>query len=443
MGSGKQILKVSFYVTLTVAVFAIIFVMFLINTGSSDAKIAEKEEIPTFTPFTKTADNEIVETKDYFLDKYRSKSSLQNADIVEIKSSDDFNRDIPYEVDEKAGVIYKRVYSGRRINVAVTGVDSRLGSRYKHADANHVLSILPDQGIVEIYSVPRDTYADVGLEDSTLNKLAVLRAKNGRTAYLTEMARITGLDRIHYWMEVGFSQAIGIIEWLGYKNSHNTLQVLRSRKVFDGGDWQRTYTQGQFIKQSLLKSYNNYSGVFGDVVLLGGLSLVDTNIDLADVKEILRQLRKNNFGKEDDVTVSVRPQFKFRYKKFDFDDAETIAYLQGQVDSDDSSKVDISELVAGKLTARIAKAREKQKYPWKVISLLDTYFDQKAWLQISDKQERHEIREELKTLLAGAYRKRNNNDKANEIEEVIDRESKMFIMNLNIDDPFMTQEEIK
>ena len=107
-------------------------------------------------------------------------------------------------------------YRGRRINIAITGVDSRLGDRYKHADANHVLSILLDSGKIEIISVPRDTPVDAGFEDSTgQNKLTVSRATLGRNGYLRELANIAKVDKIHYYVEFGFSQAMGIIDWLG------------------------------------------------------------------------------------------------------------------------------------------------------------------------------------------------------------------------------------
>jgi hypothetical protein len=106
---------------------------------------------------------------------------------------------IKYGIDDNAGKNIRRIYKGRRINIALTGLDSRMGRRDNHADANHILSVLLDSGLVEIISIPRDTYADAGYDDTTgQNKLTVVRAAKGRKTYLKELARIAGLDRIHF-----------------------------------------------------------------------------------------------------------------------------------------------------------------------------------------------------------------------------------------------------
>src|SRR5690606_22561560 len=146
--------------------------------------------------------------KEYETRKALNQLNSGDVEYSVIRTSKNFNQDIPFTLDDKAGVVYKKLYNGRRINICVTGVDSRLGTRYKHADANHVISILIDKGEVEITSVPRDTYADAGMPDTTnQNIIAVLRAKYGRKAYLRRMAQIAELDTIHYYMEFGFSQA--------------------------------------------------------------------------------------------------------------------------------------------------------------------------------------------------------------------------------------------
>ena len=119
----------------------------------------------------------------------------------------------PSGFDPNAGKNIRRIFNGRRINIAVIGVDSRLGDHYKHADANHVLSIIIDSSAIEITSIPRDTYADCGYHDSTnQNKITVMYAAKGRDEYLKEIASIADLDKIHYYIEVGFSQSNEILE---------------------------------------------------------------------------------------------------------------------------------------------------------------------------------------------------------------------------------------
>jgi anionic cell wall polymer biosynthesis LytR-Cps2A-Psr (LCP) family protein len=114
--------------------------------------------------------------------------------------SDNKQSNIVYLIDKEAGSS-KSTTGGRRINIAVTGLDGRIGRLSKLADANHVISILIETGQIEIISVPRDTYVDLGYdEDDTLNlnKLTICRAKKGRKEYLVALAEITKVNKIHY-----------------------------------------------------------------------------------------------------------------------------------------------------------------------------------------------------------------------------------------------------
>ncbi|HCN05331.1 MAG TPA: hypothetical protein DIS79_06895, partial [Bacteroidetes bacterium] len=168
--------------------------------------------------------------------------------------------------------------SGKVVNVMITGVDSRLGDPMGHADANHLLRFWLDSGCVEIISIPRDTYFDAGFEDSTgLNKLTNVRANRGRTTYLKAICEIVGVPKIDYYVEFGFSQAIGLLELLGYKeNASGTLRVLRSRQAYSAGDFQRVYNQGQFIRQALLRNFERTDGFLGEVAIRAALMLVET-----------------------------------------------------------------------------------------------------------------------------------------------------------------------
>ena len=52
---------------------------------------------------------------------------------------------------------------GNKISVLITGIDSRLGSNLKHADANHLVNIFFDTGFIEIISMPRGHISRCGI----------------------------------------------------------------------------------------------------------------------------------------------------------------------------------------------------------------------------------------------------------------------------------------
>lgn len=435
----KNIIKHLSIITVLFFITIVGLLIFVFNIFSEPTEDFAKENSPTtFSPFIRTSSNTIVNRKQFELDKAK-KAAKNNKEFSVIRTSKDFNKDIPFTIDKKAGVVYKKQYNGRRVNICITGVDSRMGSNFKHADANHVLSILIDKGEIEITSIPRDTYADAGMPDTTnFNTIAVLRPAKGRRAYLSRIAQIAELDTIHYYMEFGFSQAMGIIEWLGYENSKQTLQVLRSRKVFGGGDWQRTYNQGKFMKQAMLKSFNNYGGIFGDLVLMGGLSLTETNLTSGTLNSILKKLKESEFGESDDIVLRVRPEFAYEYKNFDFNDKEIIAHMSAKVEEYSGSKngtkqVSTDSLVINQLNQAINKAirADSTGQDNLTINTLKTYFQQKVWLQITNKNTRHHYRETMKNLLMSAYNKKNDSTSAAKIQKLIEQESNLFLNSKN------------
>lgn len=436
--SKKTLKRLSIITALFFLAIAGILV-FVFKTYTNPTELfANNNSTSTFSPFVRTGNNTIVNRKQHELDE-ANKAAGDNKEFSIVRTSSDFNKDVPFTIDKKAGVVYQKQYDGRRINICVTGVDSRMGSNFKHADANHVISILIDKGEIEITSIPRDTYAEAGMPDTTnQNILAVLRPARGRKAYLKRVAQIAELDSIHFFVEFGFSQAMGLIEWLGYDNSKQTLQVLRSRKVFGGGDWQRTYNQGKFMKQAMLKSFNNYGGMFGDLVLMGGLSLTETNLTSGTLSAILKKLKDNDFGQSEDITVRVRPNFAYEYKNFDFDDKEIIAHMSAKVDqysgtNPGSSHLSMDSVVIKQLNSAIKKAirADSTGQATLTINALKTYFDQKIWLQITDKNSRHHYRETMKNLLISAYNKKKDPVSAERVQKQIEQETNLFLNNKN------------
>ncbi len=373
------------------------------------------------------------QAKDSMYSQATMPDALDKDTMEVIRVSSPEGADIPYGEDHEAGSSnVKRVYTGRRINIAVTGIDGRIGVPTKHADANHVISILLDSGKIEITSVPRDTPADAGYpEGHAQNKLTITRAAKGREAYHKELARIAKVDRIHHWVEVGFSQVMGILEFLGYEDAGSTLQVLRSRKALGGDDYQRCYNQGQFIRQMILRHFNKFTGFGGEVVLRGGLSIVDTDLDFETVKMILDALEKHNFpGSREDVFVKVRPPVNIKYKQYDFTDYSIMEALSGKIKRinekkgmADDKKRD-AEVILEKAVDKAVK--DSSKSPASVIKGLGRFFEQRAWFQVKDQAERNRLRDQVCIMLINAYGKKGEKDKARQVLLVLQNEKALF-----------------
>lgn len=341
-------------------------------------------------------------------------------------------------MDPNASESRFKQYRGRRINIAITGVDSRLGDRYKHADANHVLSILLDSGKIEIISVPRDTPVDAGFEDSTgQNKLTVSRATLGRNGYLRELANIAKVDKIHYYVEFGFSQAMGIIDWLGYKDKASTLQVLRSRTGLGGDDYQRCYNQAQFIRQNIIRNFDKLSGVTSSILVPSLLMIVETNLTSANAFSIIDALEKNGFGDLADITVQVRPQMFTKFKVYDFTNDETVSNLKQKIESfnkyrankfgDTTKSINVQNKVVGRLSNLIKNnTADTLKNPTKVIQNLSVVFEQKAWLQVIDSTKRVDFRNKITELLIVSHTKKKNLEEAQKIKNYLELEKKLY-----------------
>lgn len=346
-----------------------------------------------------------------------------------IRVSNNSDLDAPYDIDTEAGKV-KRIFNGRRINISIIGVDSRLGSSYKHADANHVLSLLLDEGKIEITSIPRDTPCDAKQEDSTQNKLTVLYPALGRNAYLKEVAKIAELDQIHYWIELNFSQARGILELLGFKNSGTTLQMLRSRTVIADNDYQRVYNQAQFIKQVILKHFDKMTGFFAPILIRGGLTIVNSNITYSIAENLLKQLKNSGFPKNpDDIIIRIRPPIKIKYKIYDYFDETTLKLLTQKIENHSSHSATFTidqNYIIRKLEYALLKAEKDTNSPNKIIYNLKTLFDQKAWLQVEDLNKREQIRDKFYNLIYNAYLKKNQQSQADEIKKQFEAEKKLF-----------------
>ncbi len=371
-------------------------------------------------------------------DFVRAATSSEDTTMKVVYSSSPLKGNVAYVLDEEAGKSVKRVYTGRRINIAVTGLDNRLGQRSNHADANHVVSILVDSGTVEIISVPRDTPADAGMPDtSNQNKLTIVRAGKGREAYHKELAIIAGVDKIHYFVEGSFSQVMGLIEFLGIKDSKSTLQVLRSRVGLGGDDYQRCYNQGQFVRQMVLKHFNKFKGLTGEVLIRGGLILLETNLTTTILKDIIDKLESKGFAKSpESIRVKVRPPMFSKFKIYDFGDEAVIQSLKGKIENFNESYLSDSTKSTQPNPARILRnalnkaCADTAKRPKNVVNNLSVYFNQHAWLQVPDLAERDQIRNQFAVMLSTAYTKQKQTDKAKQVWVIIKTEQELFMNRL-------------
>lgn len=308
------------------------------------------------------------------------------------------------------------VPAGRVVNVMITGLDSRLGDPMGHADANHLVRFFLDSGAVEIISIPRDTYFDAGFDDTTnLNKLTNVRANRGRQAYLKAVAEITGVAKVDHYIEFGFSQAIGLLELMGFRdNASSTLRVLRSRQAYASGDFQRSYNQGQFIRQVFLRHFEKTDGLMGDLALRAALALVDTDLTYDRCSQLIKEMRDHGFGnKEDRAWVRLKPSVIARFTVYDFT-PDNVTAIDKQIDAKihrlglDSVSI-TSDTYERKFSRLIDRAAaDSARSPQSVIRLLRRAYEQRAWLQVPDRQRRKAYRDRVCGLLTSAYQRAKN-----------------------------------
>jgi hypothetical protein len=279
---------------------------------------------------------------------------------------------------------------GRSVCLSLCGIDSRLNTPSGRADANHVLRFWLDEGAVEIIDIPRGTYADVGL-DSAYNLIANLRAHKGRATYLKTIAQIAGVPRIDYYCEVGLSQALGILELLGHKdNAQETLRALRTRHAFATGDFQRSYNQGTFLKQTMMKHFGKSTSWYRDPLLRAGLLLADTDIPLDTVKYIIDALDANGFPANGKCYVYIKPTYSYRLPEYDFTGSESIAKIGKKIDErmkiEGLEHTDVQGDYVRRLDAIVAKAAaDSARRPLAAVTTLRRVFEQRAWMQVNDK----------------------------------------------------------
>jgi anionic cell wall polymer biosynthesis LytR-Cps2A-Psr (LCP) family protein len=324
--------------------------------------------------------------------------------------------------------------SGRVVNVLITGIDSRLGQKSARADANHIVRFFLDSGCIEIISIPRGTFAMIRKGDTSGgNIIANVRSIFGQERYIREITKIAKVKSIDYYIEFGFSQAMGIIELLGYKdNAASTLRVLRSRKAFTTGDHQRSYNQGQFIRQAILKVFDQTDALVGKVGIRAALALANTNLSYDATNYLLDEIRKHGFSSmgHERIWVRMKPNYLSQMKHLNFDSANVEQLesgikkrVKGMLEGDRKTP----EGYAKRLQNLVKKAAvDSAKNPARVINSLVFPFQQKAWMQVKDKQERVHLRNRICTLLIDAFNRTNKTVDAKTVQDYLQLEQEAY-----------------
>ncbi|MCS7177416.1 MAG: hypothetical protein NZ960_07390 [Candidatus Kapabacteria bacterium] len=299
----------------------------------------------------------------------------------------------------------------RCITIALIGVDSRINDPTAHADANHVLFLDLETGRITIVAIPRDTPADAGFPDtSQYNKLANVRAHRGRRAHLATLASLLGLPRIHYYAELGFSQALGILRLLQFANPSDVLRVLRARTGVWGDDYHRVYVQAHFLRQQLLRWFPTLNTPWGLALLRGALGLVETDLTVGVITRLADSLRARGFP-QDSAAVSIvvyRTPLR-RAPAYDLTDSSTVATLVDQLRRYHRRSTATSESHAHQVRNHLLAALDRAEraiasgHYRKAVQLLSPLVQRRAWWQLDESQEREAYRTALVETLCRAY----------------------------------------
>jgi hypothetical protein len=302
-----------------------------------------------------------------------------------------------------------------------------MGTLGVRADAIHLFSINPDSGIVDIMSIPRGTYYDCGYPDTTsLNIISHARGK-GMDRFLKAVEELTNRRPIKYYAEVGFSQALGMLELLGYKDPKGTLRFLRSRKTFRTGDFQRSHNQSTFLRQSLVEHFDLLTGATGEVLLAAGLRFVNTNLTKDFCLGLIHALRKSNFPRNRTDAARVRMLPGFRMNLLDLlPDSVNIARASRSSDQIVGEQRAVGQNIAPRFKEQIRLARAESAKPARVIRRLRILVDQHIWIQIEDKNLRRALRDEAIGLLMDAYNKQGDTSAAESVKALKESEDALL-----------------
>jgi hypothetical protein len=204
--------------------------------------------------------------------------------------------------------------------------------------------------------------------------------------------------------------------------------VIRSRKVYAAGDKQRSYNQGQFIRQAILRSFDHTDDLMGQLGIRAALALSTTNLSYDAASYILDELRANGFNSNtpDRIWVRMMPKSSYKLKVFDYD-SSNIANIETSIESKVKNIVGKNdrknpEYYANIMRSLLAKVEKDTNKPERVIDSLAHPFRQRSWIQIQNLNERIALRDKLCYMLVNAYNKKGKTAEAFEIVKYVEQE---------------------
>ncbi|MFM8472157.1 MAG: hypothetical protein ACKOBV_01395, partial [Candidatus Kapaibacterium sp.] len=159
---------------------------------------------------------------------------------------------------------------------------------------------------------------------------------------------------------------------------------------------QRSYNQGSFLKQTIMKHFGKSTSWYRDPLLRAGLLLVDSNIPLDTVKYIIDELDAHGFPDNGKCYVHIKPTYSYRLPEYDFTNAESIARIGQRIDErmkiEGLEHTDVQADYVRRLEAIIAKAAaDSARRPMATVTQLRRIYEQRAWMQVSDKAHRKAV----------------------------------------------------
>jgi len=316
------------------------------------------------------------------------------------------------------------------VNILLVGLDNRLASTDNHADAIHVISIRTKDSVgVTITSIPRGTeVSGLGISED-LSFMANVRALKGRKTFMREVAKLMKKKRIDHYIEVTFSQVMGVLELLGYKDPATTLQYLRHRKTYALGDVQRSYNQGKFIRQQVIRRADLLTGAKGDLLIRMGLGMVDTDLDMETAQALVYLLKDNQALNEVRIGVTMMP--KVNLARLEKEGAipepdEIAAVVNKLVRRTGDQMDDLGRYDPYPRLRELVDRAAAQKSPKRVLATLEVPYRQKGWMQVQERPRRSEIRDRMEDLLVTAYTALKKPKEAEAVRKYMADERKAF-----------------
>ncbi len=289
--------------------------------------------------------------------------------------------------------------SARTIDILLIGVDSRLGRDRGRADALHLLTVDLTAPRIRITSIPRGTPSRLGYRNEASNIISNVRAARGRGELQRRIARMCERDSVPYYVEIGFSDAYGIIELLGFEDPAAEFQALRRRKGYQYGDHNRCYNQGMFIRGAILRMLPLLEGATGELLMRAGLDLVHTNLTLEQCRGIVYLLNDAGLSRAPSlVDVMLRSPFRDRIER----KSGTPGPDRTLQRTASSGRADAGSRAEHRIRKALAEADAHRGDARRVRGALWTMFIQHAWLQMKAGTERRVLRDSLAARLAEA-----------------------------------------